>query len=141
MFGLGASLLSGFYLETVSIPLLLIGGFIGSVIPDLDLRYRHRVLFHNILFLTILVMIFMTLPLYTPLSFYLSKIFSQGFIVGFSSHLLGDVITYRGVALLYPFKRKMYKIPVGTSESLKINLLGYTLGVIMILLSIYLRLS
>lgn len=34
------------------------------------------------------------------------------FIIGYGTHLLGDMMTSRGIPLFYPFKKKKYKFPI-----------------------------
>ena len=34
------------------------------------------------------------------------------FVIGYGTHLLGDMFTNRGVPLLFPFKKKKFKMPL-----------------------------
>jgi len=139
VFGIGSSLIAGYYLDLVQIPFLIIGGFIGSIAPDFDLRIRHRRFFHNLFFLVAVLLLTVVISLSLGLSLYYVKAFDIGFTAGFSSHLFGDVITFRGVDLLYPFSKKSFKIPIGSSKSLLVNSLGMIIGVSEIILFVYLR--
>lgn len=40
------------------------------------------------------------------------KHITTDFIIGYSTHLLGDMLTNRGVPLFYPFKNKKVKLPL-----------------------------
>jgi inner membrane protein len=139
VFGVGSSLLSGFFLDIIYAPLLIIGGFFGSLAPDLDLRIGHRRVFHNISFLILmaLVILFMSISLRIPYEYI--KALVIGFVAGFVSHLIGDSVTYRGIDLLYPFSKKSFRVPLGASSSLLVNALGMVIGVSEILLYIYLK--
>lgn len=114
------------------IPLIVAGSGIGSVFPDLDRRRGHRKLLHNIFSLIFFSLLLLSGTIYLQLPI----TFSLAYSLGYASHLLGDIITYRGVAILYPFKNKYYRSPiaVGRSGDLGVNLLGIFLGAILIIL-------
>ena len=135
--GLGSSLLIGVFTSLTYSFILIISGVLGSLFPDLDLRYKHRILLHNILMLIVSSMLTGFLLSYLGFSRIFSAYFSAGFFMGYMSHLIGDLLTYRGVALLYPFSRKMFKIPIGSSESTLVNLLGYLIGILFIAIYIF----
>lgn len=92
--------------------LLYSGGLIlGGLLPDIDhMRskigrvlpilskiinglFGHRAFFHSLLFIALLSIILRDL---TPVSFV------YGLLIGTASHLLGDMMTHRGIKLLYP---------------------------------------
>ncbi|MGC9147956.1 MAG: metal-dependent hydrolase [Sulfolobales archaeon] len=139
VFGVGSSLVSGFFLETMYAPLLIIGGFLGSIAPDLDLRIGHRRVFHNISFLTLMVLVILFLLVSLGIPYEYIKTLIIGFVAGFISHLVGDSVTYRGVDLLYPFSKKSFRVPLGASSSLLVNALGMVIGVSEVLFYIYLK--
>jgi len=87
------------------------GLILGSLLPDIDhvkskigrmvpilsklvfLMFGHRSFFHSLLFIFLLWII---LHLVAPFSFVI------GLLLGTGSHLLGDMMTHRGIKLLYP---------------------------------------
>ncbi|MEM0260452.1 MAG: metal-dependent hydrolase, partial [Sulfolobales archaeon] len=100
-----------------------------------------RVFLHNITSLIVIsITIYVILTLFGAPPDLLKPVLA-GFIIGYISHILGDLITYRGVALFYPFSKRMFRTPLGSSDSLVVNLIGYMLGFIMIILFIYMKLS
>ncbi|UXD22505.1 hypothetical protein IPA_05605 [Ignicoccus pacificus DSM 13166] len=83
-----------------------------SIVPDYDIKYKHRKLFHNVF-----AMLLLTLPalLFGP-QVYL------GAILGYASHLLSDIVTVRGVALLYPLSERYFRVAKLRSSSPLANL-------------------
>ena len=111
---------------------------IGSVFPDIDERRsrinrwsgifgiiiaffaKHRGFFHSsILYFILLVII----------SFYWSNYYAWGLFLGYTAHLLGDGITRMGVPLLYPLSKFKVRGPI--------NVGGFTEGIILVCLAIY----
>ncbi|MFJ8531234.1 metal-dependent hydrolase [Bacillus sp. NPDC094106] len=108
---------------------LLIGSFIGSLLPDIDhpnskvgkkLKllswginkvFGHRGLTHTLLFTMLLsILLFFCTTFFNG---YLQVMYSQfviGVTVGYLSHLLLDSMTKSGVPLLYPFTKKHFRI-------------------------------
>ncbi len=96
------------------------GIMLGSVLPDIDhpssfisrkipilpavlsLFFRHRTFFHSLLFIGLLALVM--LP-------YVSGSFYFGILLGVASHLIGDMMTSRGVQLLYPWG-KFIRFPI-----------------------------
>lgn len=86
----------------------LVVAIVAGVFPDLDLGYRHRAALHN-LFACVLLGL---------LAYYVGSLYSQSlgvlvgasFVAGFIGHLFLDALTVRGVALLYPFSKKYYRL-------------------------------
>jgi len=100
--------------------------FIGVLLPDLDTRPRrlHRKICHNIWFLIIVLFI----------GFYLNLLDrSSGIIlsIGFFSHIIGDSLTHKGIAPLWPFKKPRFNGPIKTGG------FGEYLIVLILLLLIY----
>ncbi|MEM0439839.1 MAG: metal-dependent hydrolase [Sulfolobales archaeon] len=121
-------------LQAFQIPFIVLGGGIGSIFPDLDRKRGHRKILHNIFSMFFFSMLFFMASLYLKIPL----IIPVSFFLGYVSHLLGDMMTYRGVALLYPFKSNYYRSPlvIGRSEDLGVNLLGIVLGVILMFFGI-----
>ncbi|WP_052307230.1 metal-dependent hydrolase [Thermogladius calderae] len=107
MVGFSTGLLVG-RISVSDVLLLSILGVLGSVFPDFDLRYAHRIALHNLLSSGLV-----SLGLYSVLAMAgvdtRTQILGTAcFLAGWLSHLLLDSLTLRGVALLYPFSRRMY---------------------------------
>lgn len=80
--------------------------FIGSKIhPFSDIIYKlvgHRNLTHSLVFLTFILIITIILQK--------SNIITLSIIIGMAMHIAGDMLTPQGCALLYPLRKKRYKI-------------------------------
>lgn len=98
-----------------------------SILPDYDVRYKHRKSLHNVF-----AMLILSLPwiVFSPDLFLAASL-------SYFTHLLADMMTVRGVALFYPFSSKYYRIAKFRSSSLKLNLGTIALSAILI----YLKLS
>jgi inner membrane protein len=81
---------------------------IGAMLPDLDIKFGHRTLLHNI-FVPLFTFISLTFVLKqffgTPNSF----IISVSYLIGFLSHILLDLFT-GGVSLFYPIACKRFTL-------------------------------
>jgi|GEM_PF-1339768 len=82
-----------------------------TVLIDIDhfIYGFERMLFHNIFF-TIILPLFIIFLVFNSKSDYYLKGFSVMLFLFLSSHILLDVITEPGVALLYPFSTDYYKL-------------------------------
>jgi membrane-bound metal-dependent hydrolase YbcI (DUF457 family) len=100
--------------------------FVGVLLPDLDMKFRkyHRKLFHNIWFLIIVLFIGFRLNL-------LDRTAAIILSIGFSSHLIGDSLTHRGIMPLWPVKRPKFNGPVKTGG------FGEYLIILVLLLMVY----
>ncbi len=118
---------------------IVVFSVIGSRFPDLDLRYKHRVLLHNII-----AAFTFSFILYLALSIILSrveyalsdlvKISTTSFFLGYSSHLILDALTIKGIAILYPVSHRRYRLTDFKSTSRVLNTLIITLSAIILLL-------
>ena len=65
------------------------------------------------------------------------KHITTDFIIGYSTHLLGDMLTNRGIPLFYPFKNKKVKFPltyrVGSKLGNFIELLLVVIGLVYVI--------
>jgi inner membrane protein len=88
--------------------LLEFSSSIGAMLPDLDIKFGHRTLLHNI-FVPLFTFISLTFTLKqffgTPNSF----IISVSYLIGFLSHILLDLFT-GGVSLFYPIACKRFTL-------------------------------
>ncbi|KSW11624.1 hypothetical protein CF15_01995 [Pyrodictium occultum] len=81
---------------------------LAAAIPDLDLHTAHRALLHNVpVMLALTILAYAASLAAAPWAAWLV---AAGFLLGYSSHLLLDMLTVRGVALLYPFQRRFYRL-------------------------------
>jgi len=87
---------------------------LGTLLPDLDSfnskigkRFFSRVLVAFTKHRGVMHSLFFMFLIYFVLHFYL-PLFSLGFLVGYSSHLIGDLITKQGLRLFYPFKTRFH---------------------------------
>ena len=88
---------------------------IGSVIPDLDGLHRHRMTLHNMFSCLITTAIVYTILLvvnqYRLLPISIDVIGSaMAYLLAYLSHLVADIPTGHGVALLYPVSRRRLSI-------------------------------
>ena len=92
----------------LDILLLEFSSSIGATLPDLDIKFGHRTLLHNI-FVPLFTFISLTFVLKqffgTPNSF----IISVSYLIGFLSHILLDLFT-GGVSLFYPIACKRFTL-------------------------------
>ena len=77
-----------------------------SVLPDLDLHFKHRAALHNINFFLILAVaayiVLNPVGCFWPVAI--------GLAAGYLGHILLDMLTVRGVAILYPFTSRRLRI-------------------------------
>lgn len=114
----------------------LISG-LGSYIPDIDLRCKHRKTLHNIIVLTIMSAILYIVLLYIHIEY--CQIIELGvikniviaFAGGWILHILTDSLTKRGVYILYPVSNFRLRIPIFRSSSVIANTLFIILSFIM----------
>lgn len=93
---------------------------IGSLLPDVDTpkskvgckirpfsdiffnAFGHRTATHSILVVTILF--------FVSVLFWGINIIAVGLLLGVILHILGDMMTPQGVAMVYPYSKKRYKL-------------------------------
>jgi len=117
----------------VGLALLLVGkhdplwttvfAYAGSVMPDLDLRFKHRKLLHNV-FSTILL---------TSVTAALWPSHVLAFLIGYLSHLALDIVTVGGVWLLWPLSKRSFKLGLCKSSSRLANTIFSVLGLAFII--------
>jgi len=105
---------------------------IGSVVPDMDLQSGHRALMHNVFIAGLLSFLFYLLG-YSVGGHMLGAVIGLGYAVGHYSHILLDSFTVRGVALLYPFTRKYYRVFRVKSDSKLANAVVGLIGALLLL--------
>lgn len=116
----GASTLRWFPPLSMSETFLFASGLvIGALIPDIDhpkstlgrwmpllsklisIGFGHRGFSHSFLFLGL---IFLLLPWVPNMMFW-------GGVIGIVTHLIGDMMTHKGIRILYPYQR-FFRLPV-----------------------------
>jgi inner membrane protein len=98
---------------------LLAWALLGSTLPDVDLRRRHRMLAHNVFFAAAAAAAVWLLVSWASAAAALYA--ATGLMVGLASHLVADMLTVRGVALLYPLSRRRYRLARLRSSSRAAN--------------------
>ena len=106
--------------------------FIGRRIPFLptilDKTVGHRTLTHSLVFLVSLIIVwFLSNNLFLRISMF-------GLFLGSTSHILLDMITMKGVALLYPFSKKKYGLGIMKTNSKLETIFGLVLFVLIVLM-------
>jgi inner membrane protein len=110
----------------------------GAYLPDFDLHYRHRKLLHNIFavflftFISWIVLKRINLGIIPD-----ENIIWKSFALGYLSHLLLDILTPRGVFILYPFSNKPLSAGIFKSNSLLANTLFILASITIILWKTY----
>lgn len=147
-------------------PLIVGSAIIGSITPDIDAHFstiskyvpiqrmthgflmKHRGGVHSLFasfFVSVMYFIVMTkidvVHVLMGGNIYLnSAILALGFLIGYVSHILSDMLTYRGVALYYPWVKKRIKFPIkGLNKSMCDGVVG--IFIMLAVLLIYCRLK
>ena len=150
VFGSGAAVLVAVLLDTYTgccgrgvacLLLVFLGGSLGGWLPDIDLKFKHRMLFHNIFALlsTILIVYVaerIVLVDYFPQIASWIPLVLLSISTGFLSHVFLDMATTSGVALLYPLSRKRYRYARLHSNSTAANTATILAGTLLLLLGL-----
>ena len=139
---IGASLGLASSIDTPLLTLyLIVLGWLGGYIPDLDLRHGHRKFLHNIWVLgaaiavgsIVIGLIYKEYPL-TP---YSEEVFIFKTIIVFGGswllHILCDSLTIKGVYILYPISNHRFRIASFKSNDVVVNIIGILIGALFIL--------
>lgn len=133
---------------------LILGSYIGSLIPDLDhpksligrkfkvlskginKTFGHRGITHTPLFLIIYSILIMRLPnIFQGYVKTIVQYFSFGTIIGYISHLILDFITVGGIPLLYPISKRHFRIARFRSSSHKNIITGLCIVITLIVIA------
>lgn len=111
----------------------IVFGWIGGYFPDIDLRFKHRKSFHNIFMITAttIVIYMMVRLLFTNLGD-LAKEYAAmygyhsaiSFLLGALMHVFFDMLTPRGVYILWPLSNLRLRIKIFRSSSRVYNGIG-----------------
>jgi inner membrane protein len=123
--GFLAARLWGGNLSLTAYPLL---GLLGGVFPDFDLKSGHRVYLHNLLSSVVVTIGLYTVLARSGLATVVSAVGSACFLAGWLSHILLDSLTLRGVALLYPFDKRMRGLRLVKSGDWRGEALAWLIG-------------
>ncbi|MEM4913218.1 MAG: metal-dependent hydrolase [Desulfurococcaceae archaeon] len=114
--------------DPLAIALLSVLSGIGSTVPDLDLRFKHRKALHNLFVpFIIAVLLIMVFSKISGIELYVSA-----FVLGWLSHILLDALTVKGVYMFYPLYNRGFKIGLCRSNSFACNFLLSALSVALI---------
>ncbi|ABM81375.1 metal-dependent hydrolase [Hyperthermus butylicus] len=95
----------------------IVAAIVSSVLPDLDLYFRHRMALHNVN-----VFLVLALTAYTILSpFGHTEPVIVGLAAGYLGHILLDMFTVRGVAFMYPLTSRRLRLARLRSSSTVAN--------------------
>jgi len=110
---------------------------LGSLIPDLDLKYKHRKTLHNI-FIPPIITLGLTLALSKALT--LNPIYIYlAIIIAWLSHIIGDLFTVGGVAMLWPLKSKRIRLLKLRYDHPIVSTIGLALGILGIAMWLYFK--
>ena len=107
LFGVGTTLFFFRFLQESLAELIFIA-LLGSLIPDLDVRRKHRVLLHNVFSVFAFILITVFLFVYMGYTYTSAFAFALAGAYAYSTHLLLDSFTNRGIRLLWPISNKWY---------------------------------
>lgn len=113
---------------------IIVASFFGTILPDWDLKVRHRKILHNV-FVPIFsfLMLILILKYFFNVNNFLSISFA--YLIGYLSHLFLDLLT-GGVALLYPIKTRIFTILKTKYNNFFLNFSFTFFGIILIYLKI-----
>lgn len=135
IFGMGTTLL--FFSHGLDSVLELIPiALIGSLFPDIDVRYRHRALAHNVFSLLAFYFILFFIYLYIGNSYMKAMNFASAGAYAYSTHILLDSFTYNGVRLFWPIKKKRYGLRFFGYDDRLANIVIAALGALSLIISV-----
>ena len=109
-------------------PMVLLGAITGGIFPDIDVKLKHRKLMHNIfsLLITSFALFYIMRFILSPLN--MLEIFIQAFLIGYFTHILLDLFTVRGVAILWPILARSFRFSERKYDDPLLNALFIVLG-------------
>lgn len=127
--------LTAWLFKDVDLPALTIAltsSAIGSVLPDLDLSFKHRKTLHNVFALALLALL-----VYTVVPRWLCPgTCVIGFITGWGSHILLDALTKKGVGFFYPISSYHFRVGLCRSDSPLCNMFFTVLSIVFIVIRV-----
>jgi len=135
LFGVGTTLFFFRFLRG-SLAELLFMAILGSLFPDLDVRLKHRVLLHNIFSMFVFLLVTAILLVYSGYTYSTALELSLAGTYSYSTHLLLDSFTSRGVRLMWPVSNKWFGARSARYDNPLMNITFSMIGVLLILLEI-----
>jgi len=129
LFSAALALLAMPITEFAAIVLGLATATIAAILPDADLRLKHRKSLHNVFAPLLLASLF---ALLFPDNKYIIPCMS-GLLIGWLSHVLLDFLTVKGVYALYPLSGARFRLGLCKSDSITCNLLLSLVALAMII--------
>uniref|UniRef100_A0A7J3ZLB3 Metal-dependent hydrolase n=1 Tax=Fervidicoccus fontis TaxID=683846 RepID=A0A7J3ZLB3_9CREN len=137
IFGVGATL-SLFNPPADLVPLVLVPALIASVLPDLDLRFKHRSALHNLFAMSLLTVLFYKTISSSLLSSLVVestiKVATLAFPFAYSTHLILDSFTKQGVALLWPLSQRRFGLSATRHDDPILNAILSLTGIMLLTL-------
>ncbi len=121
--------------QPINIINIIISSVIGSYLPDVDLKIKHRMVMHNIFVPIIFSILIYSSQIYIPIHGLLTILIA--FNIGFLSHILLDMFTYAGVAFFYPLSSKRYRLAKLRSNSQLANVIFSIIALLLIFMWAY----
>lgn len=135
--GIGGAL---FILDPDISTLFVVGVFstLGSILPDLDLKLKHRRMLHNIPFMLTLLLI-ISILLYKVLEFPTSTVSNIAYpiLIGYLLHIVADSFTRMGTWPLWPLSSRRLVLAEFDYDDAKLNTLIFILGLTLTLYYLY----
>ncbi len=103
---------------------------LGSMLPDLDVGFKHRKLLHNF-FASILVIpasYLLMARLGAEYGVSVDPVYSIALGLGWVTHVLGDMLTAGGVWLFWPVSGKAYRFTGMRYDDPRVSFIGYSIG-------------
>ncbi len=113
--GIGASFFILNPMKDLDILVVFLGSIIGSLLPDLDLRVKHRALLHNLPVIILVSLLAMLLemclaPRSNTVFISMYKYFTISIILSWILHIVVDMVNPSGVSIIWPLKRTRFKL-------------------------------
>ena len=113
--GVGVSFFILNPLKSLDIIIVFLGSIIGSLLPDLDLKIRHRVLLHNLpIIVLVIVLVVLLETVLTPRSSIIFldmyKYFTTSIVISWILHIITDMVNPSGVSILWPLAKSRFKL-------------------------------
>ena len=87
--------------------MFLVFALIGAAIPDIDVKFKHRKLLHNVWVLALIILIGISTRVMSPA-------IAISLSIGFLSHLIIDALTVTGIRPFWPMNKPHFRGPFKT---------------------------
>ncbi|ADV65028.1 metal-dependent hydrolase [Desulfurococcus mucosus] len=113
-----------------SLTALTVAG-LASLIPDIDVHFKHRRTLHNIFALSLCILGAAFLLRYLKVY---NTLILEAIAVGWLSHILADMLNIQGVRLLHPFSDASFSLKIARSNNPVLNITLSLLSITLITL-------